>query len=38
MMNIFIGCLIFTIGVFVGIALMCILQVARECEEEERRK
>lgn len=28
-MNIFIGCLIFVIGVFVGIALMCILQINR---------
>lgn len=34
-MNIFIGFLIFAIGVFVGITLMCILQVARECDERE---
>lgn len=35
-MNILIGFIIFVIGMFIGIAIMCMLQISRENEEIER--
>lgn len=35
-MNIFIGIILVTIGAFIGIALMCMLQISRENEEIEK--